>query len=83
MQLFGDVLFIEIGATNVGSIVQTYKPDTLNKKRQEKGYFSFGGSSIVILFEKDIVKFDDDLLKNSSTFLETKALFGQSLAKKI
>ena len=40
---FGDVLFIEIGATFVGAIKQTYCPMTARLKGEEKGYFEFGG----------------------------------------
>ena len=50
---FGDILYVEIGATNVGSIRQTYQDVPLHKKGEEKGYFEFGGSSIVLLFEKE------------------------------
>ena len=49
---FGMFLYIEVGATSVGSIRQTYKPDSLVKKGDEKGYFEFGGSCIVLLFER-------------------------------
>ncbi|OQX74349.1 MAG: phosphatidylserine decarboxylase, partial [Bacteroidetes bacterium 4484_249] len=48
---FGDVIMAEIGATMVGSIIQTYNSD-IAVKGEEKGYFKFGGSSIVLLFKK-------------------------------
>ena len=47
----GTILLIEIGATNVGSIQQTFTPGTPVAKGDEKGYFEFGGSSIITLFE--------------------------------
>lgn len=78
-KFFGEVLFIEVGAANVGTINQTFIPQKNYKKGEEKGYFSFGGSSIVLLFEKNRILFDEDLLKNSEKKIETKALFGQSL----
>lgn len=49
--LFGDVVIAEVGATMVGSIVQTYTGNFV-KKGEEKGYFKFGGSTVVLLFEK-------------------------------
>ncbi|EGT5635039.1 TPA: phosphatidylserine decarboxylase, partial [Clostridium botulinum] len=34
---FGDIIFMEVGATCVGSIIQTYKPNTKILKGDEKG----------------------------------------------
>ncbi len=76
---FGRVLFIEIGATNVGSINQTYHPNSSHKKGDEKGYFSFGASSLILLFEPNTVQFDKDLLKYSENHQEVKCKMGQSL----
>jgi len=75
---FGDVIVSEVGATMVGSIVQTYKSNEV-KKGQEKGYFKFGGSTVVLIFKKDIVKFDKDLIQNSSKGLETQVLMGEHI----
>ncbi|MBM3183973.1 MAG: phosphatidylserine decarboxylase [Chlamydiae bacterium] len=76
---FGAILYVEVGATCVGSIHQTYIPGRSVKKGEEKGYFSFGGSSLVLLFEKGVIRFDEDLVLNSQKGLETKGLFGTSL----
>jgi len=76
---FGTLLYIEIGATAVGSVEQTFRFDQAVQKGQEKGFFSFGGSCIVLLFEPGRIQFDSDLILNSEKFLETRALFGQSL----
>ncbi|BBI17951.1 archaetidylserine decarboxylase [Neochlamydia sp. S13] len=78
---FGCILFLEIGATNVGSIHETYQPDVLQKKGDEKGYFSFGGSSLILLFEPGKIQFDQDLLAASRQGLEIKCLMGQSMGK--
>lgn len=80
---FGTILFIEVGATNVGSIHQTYTPNKSVKKGDEKGYFSFGGSSVILLFEPNRIQFDQVLIDNSAKRLETLAHFGQSLGKSI
>jgi phosphatidylserine decarboxylase len=80
---YGTILFIEIGATSVGSIHQTYTSNQLYKKGEEKGYFSFGGSSIILLFEFGKIKFAKDLLEYSSQHIETLCLFGQPLEKEI
>lgn len=80
---FGDVLYVEIGATYVGSIVQTYKPFVSYKKGDEKGYFSFGGSCIIVLFEKNTIRFDEDLLECSKNRMEVRGLLGQSMGTSI
>lgn len=77
--VFGKVLYIEVGATAVGSIKQTFTPNTPYKKGDEKGYFEFGGSSVLMLFKKGAISFDVDLLEASSEKLEVKALMGESL----
>ena len=41
------------------------------KRAEELGYFKFGGSTILLLFEPGVVKFDDDLVGNSNAALET------------
>jgi len=79
---FGKVLFLEIGATNVGSVIQTYTPNALWKKGEEKGYFSFGGSALAIIFEKDKIALDEDLLNATKQGIEVKGEFGQSLGSK-
>ena len=79
--IFGDVLMVEVGATMVGSMIQTYTGTTI-KKGEEKGYFKFGGSTVVLLFEKNKVKIDPDLLVNTSKALETTIKMGQQIAVK-
>ncbi len=77
----GFLLYVEIGATCVGTIHQTYTPYLKVKKGEEKGYFSFGGSCLVLLFEKGAITFESDLLAHSKLGLETKANFGQCLGR--
>ena len=61
-EVFGKVVFLEVGATNVGSIHQTYRPGKPVNKGDEKGFFSFGGSALIILFEPGAILFSKDLL---------------------
>ena len=77
----GQVQFVEIGATMVGGIRQTYMPGEVVAKGDEKGYFAFGGSSVAVLFEKGRVEFDADLLENTANGLETYARVGESMAQ--
>ena len=76
----GTVLMMEIGATCVGSILQTYEANKEAKIGQEKGYFAFGGSSTITIFEPNKVTLAQDLLENSSKQIETYALMGDSMA---
>lgn len=78
---FGDVLFLEIGATNVGSIHQTYTPGKEHSKGDEKGYFSFGGSALIILFKPNTITFCSDLVEATETGHEMRCLMGQPLAE--
>ncbi|MDX8430796.1 MAG: archaetidylserine decarboxylase [Candidatus Algichlamydia australiensis] len=75
----GTILFIEVGATYVGTIHQTFQENTPQKKGDEKGFFSFGGSSLLLLFEPNKVKLDQDLIDATQEGYEMKANFGESL----
>ncbi|CAN6922464.1 phosphatidylserine decarboxylase proenzyme 3 [Brassica napus] len=76
---FGKVAFVAIGATMVGSITFVRKEGDHIKKGDELGYFSFGGSTVICVFEKDSIKLDEDLLANSARSLETLVTVGMQL----
>jgi phosphatidylserine decarboxylase len=80
---FGEVAYIEVGATHVGSIHQTFTPGRHYEKGDEKGFFSFGGSCIILLFEPGRIIFAQDLIEHSKEEVETRALMGQLLAIQI
>jgi phosphatidylserine decarboxylase len=77
----GDILIAPVGATMVGSIYCSYTADTTVKKGQEMGYFAFGGSSIVLLVNKDRITIDSDILENSANGMETYVRFGEKIAE--
>ena len=77
----GQVQFVDIGATMVGSIRQTYTPGETVAKGEEKGYFAFGGSSVAVLFEKGRVEFDADLLENTVNGFETYARVSERMGR--
>lgn len=77
--LFGNVVCIEVGATNVGSIHETYIPEQPVVKGQEKGYFSFGGSAMLLFFQPGKIQFDADLIAATQAGIEIRCLLGQSL----
>ena len=78
---YGDVIISEIGATMVGGIEQTYTPNSTVTKGEEKGYFTFGGSSVMLLFEKGKVKIDSDILENTKNGYETKIYMGEKIGE--
>lgn len=78
---FGTILYIEVGATHVGSIHQTFTPGEHYAKGDEKGYFSFGGSCLILLFEPSRIEFDQDLIDTSIRKIEMRGLLGQSLGR--
>ena len=77
---FGDVIMSEVGATMVGSMVTTYS-DSQVIKGQEKGYFKFGGSTVILFFEKGKIDIDKDLLINSQKQIETSVLMGERVGR--
>lgn len=76
---FGTALMLEVGATNVGSFEYTFTPNTRVAKGAEKGYFKFGGSSTITLFEPGRVKLDADLLVHTAERRELYARMGDRL----
>jgi phosphatidylserine decarboxylase len=76
---FGTVLMLEVGATCVGSFAYTFQPNTRVAKGAEKGYFRFGGSSTITLFEPGRVKLDDDLVEQTRARRELYARMGDRL----
>lgn len=82
-KLFGKVTLIEVGATCVGSIHETYTPLKPYHKGDELGYFSFGGSSLILLFPPKSILFDQDLLQASSSHTEIRCLMGQSMGSPV
>ncbi len=76
----GDVLIIAVGATGVGSIHQTYTPNLPIIKGTEQGFFCFGGSTIICLFEPGRIRLADDLTEQTNYGRELYAHMGDSAA---
>ena len=77
---FGKVIQVEVGALGVGRIVNNHEVHTY-KKGEEKGYFEFGGSTIVLLIKKNTIIVDEDILENSKEGVETIVKYGEGIAK--
>ena len=70
----------EVGALFVGRIEN--RPRKVSVKRgDEKGNFAFGGSTIVLITEKNAVKPDEDILNNSREGIETRVLMGEKIGE--
>lgn len=77
-QNFGTVVQVEVGAMMVGRILNHHDACSF-KRGQEKGMFQFGGSTIVLLFEKNTLVLDDDILRNSADGSETVVKYGEKI----
>lgn len=77
---FGEIIYMEVGALQVGKI-HNYELDKVTKG-EEKGYFSFGGSTIVILLKKNKINLASDIVKKSKKLIEVKIEYGEVIAKK-
>lgn len=76
---FGLVMIVCVGAMMVGSTVITGSEGQQLHRMDELGYFKFGGSTLVVLFEPGRVKFDTDLVNNSNGALETLVRVGMAI----
>ena len=77
---FGKVIQVEVGALCIGRIHNNHE-SYIFKRGEEKGYFEFGGSTIVLLFKKNVVKLDDDIYNNSKEGIETIVKYGERIGK--
>ena len=78
---FGKLAYIEVGAMCVGKIVQSHQGESF-KRGEEKGYFLFGGSTVIVLGEKNKFRVSTDMEKNSQKGLETYIKLGDEVALK-
>ena len=79
---FGQVIQVEVGALMVGKI-KNIPNITSFKRGDEKGYFCFGGSTVIMLFKENTIKIDNDILENSKNDIETKIKLGEKIGCKI
>jgi len=79
---FGLLAYVEVGALFVGQIIQSH--ESLQFKRgDEKGFFLFGGSTVVVLGEAGIWRPDQDLLDQTAAGIETWCKIGSACAKRL
>ena len=92
---YGHYWQVDVGAFGVGTIVQTFKDPVISeygelisdeeredisfKKGDERGYFKFGGSTVILVMKAGAVKWDEDLVRNSAAGLETRVLCNERI----
>ncbi len=74
---FGDLTQVEVGAMFVGRIVNA--PKESFSRGEEKGYFEFGGSTVILLAEAGKVALDGEFFTNTQNGLETKVRCGERI----
>src|SRR5690606_838343 len=79
---FGDVLHLEVGALLVGKIVQRNYDAGSFRRGEEKGYFEYGGSTVVQIFKKGTIKPDADIIEHSEQRIETLVKIGEKVGVK-
>ncbi|KAL2811593.1 phosphatidylserine decarboxylase [Aspergillus granulosus] len=83
---FGKVLFVAIGASQVGTVEineKWQKPGAEIKKGDELGIFQFGGSSIIVAFQNGRIQFDEDLIEPSKNAVAIDVEVGMSLGRAV
>lgn len=78
---FGPLLEIDVGATNVGSIVQHQPHGGPCQRGAEKGYFELGGSTVLLVLPAGRVTIDDDIWHYSRQGIETRVRYGETIGR--
>lgn len=79
---FGDVLHMEVGAMMIGKIVQTAECPGSFIKGQEKGFFEYGASTVILLIKKDTVEIDEDIIRQSADGVECLVRLGEKIGRR-
>lgn len=77
---FGRMAYVEVGAMNVGAIVQTHDESEPFRRGDEKGYFLLGGSTVLLFGEPGRWVPDADLLERTAGGTESLVRLGEGLA---
>jgi phosphatidylserine decarboxylase len=77
---FGRLGFVEIGAMTVGRVIRVHDAKKPFRRGNEKAYFDFGGSAVVVFGEKGHWIPSRDLLQNTQDCVETFVRLGEPIA---
>lgn len=75
----GTLIQVEVGAMMVGSIVQHQPNGGYCRRGMEKGYFQFGGSTVILILEPNRAVIDADIREYSARGIETYVQYGESV----
>ena len=79
---FGDVVFMEVGALMVGRICNHHQQQAF-RRGEEKGYFEYGGSTIILLLQKDRAELSEEFLPALNSGLEIPVQLGHRIGSAI
>ena len=77
---FGTVVQMEVGAMLVGRICNHMQEGHVCRG-EEKGYFQYGGSTVIVLLEKNRAQLNPGILEASRQGCETPVQMGQKIGK--
>ena len=80
---FGPVLHMDVGALVVGKIIQHKRESTKVMRGEEKGYFEFGGATIILLFQQKVITINADINEYSEKGIETLVIMGEVIGSNI
>lgn len=78
---FGKIIQMEVGALIVGKITNHHKEEYTHSKGEEKGYFEFGGSTVVLFLKKDAIEISPDIVKYAGDDCELLVKMGEELGR--
>ena len=79
---FEKIVQMEVGAMLVGRIVNL-EGKAMAVRGKEKGFFEYGGSTIILLLKKDSVQIKEDFIKNSLAGIESPVKMGETIGEKL
>ena len=77
---FGKIAYIEVGAMCVGKIIETHGLEF--QRGDQKGYFLFGGSTVIVMGQPGAWIPSQDLLEQTARGRETLVLLGDQIGEK-
>jgi phosphatidylserine decarboxylase len=77
---FGPIAFVDIGGFCISSIVSTATPGAHVEKGDEKSYFRYGGSTLVVLATRHAVRYEPRFIAASANGTETPVKIGERVA---
>lgn len=78
---FKTILMMEVGALMVGRIVN-HQEEAEVRRCEEKGMFEFGGSTVILIFQKNAVEIEKAILENTKNGYETIVKMGEEIGEK-